>query len=114
MQSTSPTSRPGSGSDAGFRRSRSMSPTANSAVTDEPGHARGLNQVERAMQEWGFQDAQTAKMWLAAQKNRQQRPPPIPGRGGVGGGLARGGSSQTATARLHADQGSRSRQPVTR
>merc|ERR1740116_539757 len=67
------------------------------------------------MQEWGFQDAQTAKMWLAAQKNRQQRPPPIPGRGVVGGGLTRGGSSQTAAGRVHAmDRGSKSREPATR
>lgn len=76
----SPASRPqsGRGASAGCRRSRSMSSTAESAMTEE-GHGR--NRAEQAKEEWGFKDLSTARNYLKAQRRRQPRPPPIPGGG---------------------------------
>jgi len=73
-------SRPGSGFGIGPRRSRSLSSTAESAVTEPDGAGHGLRtRVEQAKDDWGFQDISTARACLAAQKRRQPRPPTLPG-----------------------------------
>lgn len=73
-------SRPGSGFGIGPRRSRSLSSTAESAVTEPDGAGHGSRtRLEQAKDDWGFQDISTARACLAAQKRRQPRPPTLPG-----------------------------------
>eukprot|EP00930_Biecheleria_cincta_P037829 TRINITY_DN259_c0_g1_i1.p1 TRINITY_DN259_c0_g1~~TRINITY_DN259_c0_g1_i1.p1 ORF type:complete len:1610 (+),score=327.67 TRINITY_DN259_c0_g1_i1:120-4949(+) len=85
-QSSRASSRPGSGFGGGNlpRRSKSLSSTAESAITEPDGHAR-RNKVEQVKEEWGFEDTQLAKSYLAAQRNRQRKPPAMPGLGSRSG-----------------------------
>lgn len=70
-----PQSRADSVMDAG-RRCRSLSSTAESAMTEDRG-TRGTR-VEQAKEEWGFKDMSTARNYLKAQKRRQAKPPTLP------------------------------------
>lgn len=94
-----------------LRRSRSLSSTAESAVTEAEGALRGLNRVEQAKEEWGFQDSATAKAYLAAQRHRQRRPPAMPSQG-RGGACRNGGRGRAAGQQRQAT--SRSQEPAKR
>jgi len=61
----------------GSRRCRSLSSTAESAMTEDRGTRTGTR-VEQAKEEWGFKDMSTARNYLKAQKRRQAKPPTLP------------------------------------
>jgi len=109
----SPQSNHTSGSD-GLRRSRSMSSTAESAMTEVEGHMRQVSRIEQAKKEWGFNDTATAEAWLAAQKHRQRRPPAMPSQmRGAGRGSGRGNAGGRGRG-LPGLGGSRSQEPAAR
>lgn len=70
-----PQSRADSVMDAG-RRCRSLSSTAESAMTEDRGTR--ATRVEQAKEDWGFKDMSTARNYLKAQKRRQAKPPTLP------------------------------------
>ncbi|CAE7321846.1 inlI [Symbiodinium natans] len=91
-------SRPGSGFGIGPRRSRSLSSTAESAMTEPDGQGT-RSRAEQAKDEWGFQDISTARACLAAQKRRQPRPPTLPGHGPLRSSAGRQPAANLAQAR---------------
>lgn len=76
------------------RRPASMSSTVMSGVTEAEGRQsvknalREQSRLEKAQAEWGFEDPKTAQAFLNAQRNRQKRPPKLPGNAGGGGVVA--------------------------
>jgi len=95
--SASPQSRPGSARV--LHRSRSLSVTAESAVTECDGLRVGGSRVDQVQEEWGFKDSATARAYLAAQRRRKGKPPALP---------AVGSSNNSGASRM----GSRTLEPV--
>eukprot|EP00931_Biecheleriopsis_adriatica_P054965 TRINITY_DN32402_c0_g1_i1.p1 TRINITY_DN32402_c0_g1~~TRINITY_DN32402_c0_g1_i1.p1 ORF type:complete len:1556 (-),score=382.55 TRINITY_DN32402_c0_g1_i1:157-4824(-) len=110
-------SRPGTGVGPIPRRSRSMSSTAESAITEPDCQGNRLNRVDQAKEDWGFQDSATAKAYLAAQRRRQPKPPALPGHNASASrGLSSSsrGHAGTPTARKPAGSSSKSLDPIGR
>eukprot|EP00927_Polykrikos_kofoidii_P040363 TRINITY_DN34522_c0_g1_i1.p1 TRINITY_DN34522_c0_g1~~TRINITY_DN34522_c0_g1_i1.p1 ORF type:complete len:1808 (-),score=356.33 TRINITY_DN34522_c0_g1_i1:226-5649(-) len=107
---SSPMSSRGSSAN-GTRRCRSLSSTAESAVTEQAANATAMRNVDRVQQEWGFAEEATAAAYLEMQRRKRgggrPKPPKIPGAGGnvaslvpstnrVGGGFRNPGVSGRA------------------
>lgn len=66
------------------------------------------SRLDQAKEDWGFQDASTAKAFLAAQRHMGRKPPALPGHGSLRSGQSSGGSSSRQVHAVHGGGSSRS------